>query len=169
MRKDTKVTADVEEPVEVDDLEPPDADEADLEDLAEAELLEDDDEDLGDVALVDELDDDDVEVVVDPAEIVVVAEGETAPVETDDEDEDELDDDDVEASLDVILKERLVVADDDEEDEEEEEAPDSEERGEGSLRVLPKQPGEFVCRSCFLVKSQTQLADKKRLLCRDCV
>ena len=97
----------------------------------------------------------------------VVVEGDTAPIETDDEDDDELDDDDVEASLDVILKERLVVADD--EDDEEEEAPDSEERGEGSLRVLPKQPGEFVCRSCFLVKSQTQLADKKRLLCRDCV
>ena len=91
------------------------------------------------------------------------------PIETDDEDDDELDDDDVEASLDVILKERLVVADDDEEDEEEEEPPDAEDRGEGSLRVLPKQPGEFVCRSCFLVKSQTQLADKKRLLCRDCV
>ena len=67
----------------------------------------------------------------------------------------------------MILKERLVVVDD--EEDEEEEAPDSEERGEGSLRVLPKQPGEFVCRSCFLVKSQTQLADKKRLLCRDCV
>ena len=100
---------------------------------------------------------------------VVVVEGEIVPIETEDEDEDELDDDDVEASLDVILKERLVVVDDDEEDEEEEEAPDSEDRGEGSLRVLPKQPGEFVCRSCFLVKSQTQLADKKRLLCRDCV
>ena len=67
----------------------------------------------------------------------------------------------------MILKERLVVVDDDED--EEEEASDSEERGEGSLRVLPKQPGEFVCWSCFLVKSQTQLADKKRLLCRDCV
>jgi hypothetical protein len=66
----------------------------------------------------------------------------------------------------VILKERLVVAD---EEEDEEEAPDAEDRSEGSSRVLPKQPGEFVCRSCFLVKSRTQLADKKHLLCRDCV
>ncbi|MGD0943907.1 MAG: DUF4193 family protein [Acidimicrobiales bacterium] len=90
-----------------------------------------------------------------------------AAIESEDEDDDDLDDDDVEASLDVILKERLVVVDDDED--EEEEAPDSEDRGEGALRVLPKQPGEFVCRSCFLVKSQTQLADKKRFLCRDCV
>src|ERR1035438_3807117 len=167
MRKDTKETSDLEEPVEVDDLDVVDADEAHLEDLAEDDLLdEDDDDDLGDVALVDDLDeDDDDEVVVTPVGVVV--EGDIAPVETEDEDDDDLDDDDVEASLDVILKERLVVADD--EEDEEEEAPDSEDRGEGSLRVLPKQPGEFVCRSCFLVKSQTQLADKKRLLCRDCV
>jgi hypothetical protein len=155
MRKDTKDKADLEEPIEVDDLEVPDADEADLEDLAEADLLEDDEEELGEVALVDDLDDDDE--VVGAAEVDL--EVEIVPIETEDEDD--------EASLDVILKERLVVVDD--EEDEEEEAPDSEERGEGSLRVLPKQPGEFVCRSCFLVKSQTQLADKKRILCRDCV
>lgn len=29
--------------------------------------------------------------------------------------------------------------------------------------------GEFICRSCFLVKGPTQLADSKRQLCRDCV
>jgi hypothetical protein len=153
MRKDTKETADLEEPIEVDDLEVPDADDEDLEDLAEADLLEDDEE-LGEVALVD--DDDDDDEVAGPTDLVVDAE--TVPIETEDDDDDELD---------VILKERLVVVDD--EEDEEEEAPDSEDRGEGSLRVLPKQPGEFVCRSCFLVKSQTQLADKKRLLCRDCV
>jgi hypothetical protein len=28
---------------------------------------------------------------------------------------------------------------------------------------------EFVCRGCFLVKRTTQLADKRRKLCRDCV
>jgi hypothetical protein len=86
----------------------------------------------------------------------------------DEDDDDLLDDDDVEASLDVILKERLVV-DDDEDDDEDEEPADAEDRGDGSLRVLPKQPGEFVCRSCFLVKSESQLADATRVLCRDCV
>ena len=131
--------------------------------LRTPDLLDDDDEELGEVALVDDLDDDDDEVVGTTG----VLEVEIVPIETEDEDDDDLDDDDIEASLDVILKERLVVVDD--EEDEEEEAPDAEERGEGSLRVLPKQPGEFVCRSCFLVKSQTQLADKKRLLCRDCV
>lgn len=28
---------------------------------------------------------------------------------------------------------------------------------------------EFVCTGCFLVKRITQLADKRRKLCRDCV
>jgi hypothetical protein len=28
---------------------------------------------------------------------------------------------------------------------------------------------EFVCANCFLVKRMTQLADKRRKLCRDCV
>ena len=86
--------------------------------------------------------------------------------ETDDEDEEEPDDEDVEASLDTILKERLVV----EEVEDDEETPEPEDRsGDGVERVLPKQPGEFVCRSCFLVKHGNQLADKKKMLCRDCV
>ena len=137
MRKDTKDTADLEEPIEVDDLEVPDADEADLEDLADADLLEDDDdEELGEVALVDDLDDDDDEVVVGAGGVVV--EVEIVPIETEDEDDDDLDDDDIEASLDVILKERLVVVDD--EEDEEEEAPDSEERGEGSFACCPSSP-----------------------------
>ena len=29
--------------------------------------------------------------------------------------------------------------------------------------------GEFVCQNCFLVKRTSQLADKRRKLCRDCV
>jgi hypothetical protein len=86
--------------------------------------------------------------------------------EEDDED-DEADADDVEASLDVILKERMVVADEDED--EDDDSPDGEERADSPLKVLPKQPGEFVCQSCFLVKHPSQLADKKAMLCRDCV
>ena len=62
----------------------------------------------------------------------------------------------------------LLGADEDDEDEEEEDA-EGDERGDTTTRVLPKQPGEFVCQSCFLVKHQSQLADKERQLCRDCV
>jgi Domain of unknown function (DUF4193) len=35
-------------------------------------------------------------------------------------------------------------------------------------RVVPIQSTEFVCKNCFLVKHRSQLADKKRMLCRDC-
>ena len=86
--------------------------------------------------------------------------------ESEEDDEEEPDDEDVEASLDTILKERLVV----EEPEDDEDTPEPEDRtGDGVERVLPKQPGEFVCRSCFLVKHPNQLADRKKMLCRDCV
>ena len=35
-------------------------------------------------------------------------------------------------------------------------------------RVVPIQETEFTCKRCFLVKHRSQLADKKRTLCRDC-
>ncbi|HYT26062.1 MAG TPA: DUF4193 family protein [Actinomycetota bacterium] len=37
-----------------------------------------------------------------------------------------------------------------------------------STKVLPVQQNEFVCKSCFLVKHRSQLADRRRELCRDC-
>jgi len=76
-------------------------------------------------------------------------------------------DEDVEASLDVILKERLVVQEEEEDDDDE--TPDAEDRTEASGKVLPKQPDEFVCQSCFLVKHPSQLANPARMYCRDCV
>jgi len=152
---------------DIDEVEAPDElIEDDLDELAE------DDDLIAEEPLLDEDDEDDVAVLeveeVEPdvptgtAKAVAKAAGE----ETDDEEEEEPDDEDVEASLDTILKERLVV----EEVEDDEEAPEPEDRsGDGVERVLPKQPGEFVCRSCFLVKHGNQLADKKKMLCRDCV
>jgi len=136
------------------------------------QLVDDDDVVLVDDELVnDELvNDDDVvpadddALVVDPV-IPVVAKPGAAGDEAEDDDEEEPEDEDVEASLDVILKERLVVV----EPEEDEDAAEPDDRGDGVERVLPKQPDEFVCRSCFLVKHPNQLADPERMLCRDCV
>lgn len=57
-------------------------------------------------------------------------------------------------------------------EEEEESALDlaAEERLETlSIRPTPKQPNEFVCASCHLVKHLSQLANRKKQLCRDCV
>ncbi|HVC68012.1 MAG TPA: DUF4193 family protein [Acidimicrobiales bacterium] len=152
---------------DIDEVEAPDElIEDDLDELAEDDdliaedpLLDEDDDDVVAVIEVEEVEPD---VPTGTAKAVAKAAGE----ETDEEEEEEPDDEDVEASLDTILKERLVV----EEVEDDEEAPEPEDRsGDGVERVLPKQPGEFVCRSCFLVKHGNQLADKKKMLCRDCV
>lgn len=146
-------------PDEMDDDEDIDLE---AEELGDDDL--DDDADL-DVEETDEGDGDDEGEATGPGLLA-------SDDEEDFEDEEDEDSDDVEASLDVILKSRLVVSDDDEEDEDEEEEDeeaDADERGEPSARVLPKQPGEFVCQSCFLVKHQSQLADRERELCRDCV
>jgi hypothetical protein len=166
-----KADDDLDEDLPSDDGEAPeDPDEAELEDL---------DGDLDEVDLDDEpLDDDDDDEVLDDEVLdevdVVLAEPprplHVAPVreeEEEDDDEEEADSDDVEASLDVILKERLVVADD--EDDDDEDSPDSDDRPDSPLKVLPKQPGEFVCQSCFLVKHPSQLADRDAMVCRDCV
>jgi hypothetical protein len=135
--------------------------------LDEIEGIEEDPLDDDDVEGV-VLDDDDDEVEIEVTEILTASPAavvERSGDAEDEEEEEEPDDEDVEASLDVILKERLVVED----EPEDEEATDQEDKTEGNERVLPKQPDEFVCRSCFLVKHPSQLADKKKMLCRDCV
>jgi hypothetical protein len=33
----------------------------------------------------------------------------------------------------------------------------------------PRQDDEFTCMSCFLVHHRSQLADEKKLICRDCI
>jgi hypothetical protein len=163
MAKDLKEeTAPVEEDdvLDDDDLEV-DIDEDALEDLEDEDPLDDD----VDVVVIDDEDD---EIEDEVAEILTASPAsvvEKTGEAEDEEEEEEPDDEDVEASLDVILKERLVVED----EPEDEEATDQEDRTEGNERVLPKQPDEFVCRSCFLVKHPSQLADKKKMLCRDCV
>jgi hypothetical protein len=160
-------------PQELDEVEGP-------EELIEEDLdeLADDDDLIADdaLAVVDEDDDAELAVVEEEVEVadvpvagakVATPKAGAATEESEEEDEEEPDDEDVEASLDTILKERLVV---EEVVEDDEDTPEPEDRsGEGVERVLPKQPGEFVCRSCFLVKHPNQLADRKKMLCRDCV
>jgi hypothetical protein len=153
---------DVADEPEVDDIDT-DLDEDALVDLEDDDPLDDDD----DIVEIDDEDDDDA-VGVEVVEILTAAPAavvERSGEAEDEEEEEEPEDEDVEASLDVILKERLVVEDEPEDDE----ATDQEDKTEGNERVLPKQPDEFVCRSCFLVKHPSQLADKKKMLCRDCV
>ena len=77
-----------------------------------------------------------------------------------------------EASLEEILtkkpEERPASAE--EEDEESILSLGREERVEPlSVKVIPPDPAkEFTCRKCYLVKHRSQLADSKRMYCRDC-
>ncbi len=79
----------------------------------------------------------------------------------------------VETSLEELLQRREQRPEAVEDDEEEALLEAMDER-EGTatetltVKVVPPQPSEFTCRKCFLLKHNTQLADKRRLLCRDC-
>ena len=37
-----------------------------------------------------------------------------------------------------------------------------------AVEVMPRQDDEVTCMSCFLVHHRSQLADEKKLICRDC-
>ena len=76
-----------------------------------------------------------------------------------------------EASLDEIIAKKADEPAPEEESEEESilETGRSDERVEPlSVKVVPQQPTEFVCKSCYLVKHRSQLADKRKMFCRDC-
>ncbi len=170
-----------EEPDE--DLPPDDVDEDD--DDLDVELLDDDDNDDdatgGDAATrgratatadSDGGDDDEDEVA--GGRLRTARGGRTRSSADDDEDDvvdldDEQHPDDVEEPLDVLLAERTAS----ERLEEDEVTPldedvDSDGRGEGPTRIAPRRADEFLCSSCFLVLPRNQLADEKKLLCRDC-
>ena len=136
--------------------------------------LEDDFEDEEEFDDDDDVEDDDVlvddEVIVDDALIEDEEDEEedekAAEPEEEDEDildlEEELHPDDVEAPLDALLAERVTAGslDDDDEDEVLGEA--------GTTKVIPRRATEFHCSSCFLVLPNHMLAEKKKMLCRDC-
>jgi hypothetical protein len=71
-----------------------------------------------------------------------------------------------ETSLDEIIAKK---ADESAPEEAEEAVVAREERVEAlTVKVVPQQPTEFTCKNCYLVKHRSQLADKKRMFCRDC-
>jgi Domain of unknown function (DUF4193) len=137
-------------------------DELDLEDDADLDLEDDAEVEAEDVAA-------DGETVAEAPAPARKAAGEEEDEDVLDLDE-ELHPDDVEAPLDALLQERTASAKlEDEEEELEEEEPDTDERGDGQTKIVPRRPGEFLCASCFLVLPRNQLADEARMLCRDCV
>jgi hypothetical protein len=78
---------------------------------------------------------------------------------------------DVESIQELLVKQEAAEEADSEEEEEPAIALTKDERlvaEPGESRVTPMQSTEFLCKRCFLVKHRSQLADKKRTLCRDC-
>lgn len=71
-------------------------------------------------------------------------------------------------SLEAALEKKEAVVEP-EEDEEPGIASPRDERAEpATVKVIPPQPTEFICKRCFLVKHRSQLKDKSKGLCRDC-
>jgi hypothetical protein len=165
-----------------DDAEPVEDDDLAEDDVLDPDLAEDDDLADDDLA-VDALDTEDlapvlgeVDVAIDPAAPVAptpTGRGKRKRSEADEEEALELDEelhpDDVEAPLDALLQEKTAAATmEDEEEELEDEEPEGDALVDGPAKIVPRRPGEFVCRSCFLVLPRHQLADEERMLCRDC-
>ena len=80
---------------------------------------------------------------------------------------------DVESIHEVLEKQEARDDEDDAADDEEVVVPVAVAKGDDRLepieaRVVPIQSTEFVCKNCFLVKHRSQLADKRRMFCRDC-
>ena len=77
----------------------------------------------------------------------------------------------VEASLEELIAkkaDRPTITDDEDEDEALATMGRDESRESLTTKVLPMQQNEFVCKRCYLVKHRSQLADRRRTLCRDC-
>ena len=132
--------------VGVDELVDVDVDDADELDVAEVDVDEDVEGD-------DTVEIDDEEVLI----AVVVPE----------EDEDVADDADVELALDEVLAETIRRTTTPEDDDEVVGEIDT--TVDPAETILPKQDDEFRCLSCRLLKKTSQLADKAKGLCRDCV
>jgi hypothetical protein len=88
-----------------------------------------------------------------------------------DEDDEESD----EASLEELLAQRASARKGSDESEDEDDIMAlSSEKDTAAATALPskvipiKDQEEFVCKSCYLVKARSQLADEKRMYCRDC-
>lgn len=103
-----------------------------------------------------------MEEEIEETEEVDLEEKETEEVETEPAEEEE-----IESSLEELLARKAETPA--EEEESLLELTPEEHVESLSIRATPRQPNEFVCSNCRLVKHNSQLADRKRQLCRDCV
>ncbi len=136
-------------------------DEGELADGFEEEIIEEGAElEDGDVLVADEDSDEE--------EVAAIEEEENAVPAVPEEIEDVADEADVELALDEVLAE-TIRRDTTPEDDDEAPTTEIDPTLDPSDILLPKQDDEFRCTSCRLLKKMSQLADKQKTLCRDCV
>lgn len=75
---------------------------------------------------------------------------------------------DTESIQELISKQEEGAEADDAEEETPAPAPRGDTPEAADHRVVPMQSSEFQCTNCFLVKHRSQLADPKKMRCRDC-
>lgn len=129
-----------------------------------------------DVEDVDEIEIDDDEVELDDEEVELEAveiEVEEEVAVVDDEDDEFADETEADEALDELEAEELELLEDEVSesilvDEVAELRAIRREELTMDLDAHAVREGEFVCRSCFLVKRTTQLANRKKMICRDC-
>ena len=136
-------------------------DEGELADGFEEEIIEEGAElENGDVLVVDEDSDEE--------DVAALEEEDNAVPAVPEEIEDVADEADVELALDEVLAE-TIRRDTTPEDDDEAPTTEVDPTLDPSDILLPKQDDEFRCTSCRLLKKMSQLADKQKTLCRDCV
>ena len=121
-----------------------------------------------------EIDDDEVEIDDEEVELEVVeieVEEEVAVV--DEEDDEFADEAEADEALDELEAEELELLEDEVSesilvDEVAELRAIRREELTMDLDAHAVRDGEFVCRSCFLVKRTAQIANRKKMICRDC-
>ncbi|HEX9847933.1 MAG TPA: DUF4193 family protein [Acidimicrobiia bacterium] len=145
----------------------------------------DDIDDIGDIEDIEEvdevvLDEDIVEVLDDALEVPIEDEFEDTEDEEDDydDDDDEPDsdehDDETAEALEELETQELQLLDDEANeamlvDEVEELRAMRREELTMNVDAQSQKDDEFVCQSCFLVKRTSQLANRRKMICFDCV
>ena len=136
-------------------------DEGELADGFEEEIIEEGAElEDGDVLVADEDSEEE--------DVAAIEEEDNAVPAVPEEIEDVADEADVELALDEVLAE-TIRRDTTPEDDDEAPTTEIDPTLDPSEILLPKQDDEFRCTSCRLLKKMSQLADKQKTLCRDCV
>lgn len=142
-------------------------------DIDSPDIEGEDDEVFDDEVDGEELEGDIDEVLGDDLEEDFVEPEVGAADDDDDDDEEEGEGDDGDEALDELEAEELELIDDEVSesllvDEVAELRAIRREELTMNVEAQAVRAGEFVCQSCFLVKRQTQLANRKKMICLDC-